>query len=76
MFGGRIALVGYLQRDLVERRRWLRQSHADEGLLDHRPVHDLIAVATYLTLWRATKVPEPAVIAAAVLGLLVAGIRG
>lgn len=37
----------------------------------------LIAVATYLTLWKATKVPEPAVIAAAaVLGLLVAGIRG
>jgi chromate transporter len=31
-FGGPIALVGYMQRDLVERRRWLRQSEYDEGL--------------------------------------------
>jgi chromate transporter len=31
-FGGPIALVGYMQRDLVERRRWLRQSDYDEGL--------------------------------------------
>jgi chromate transporter len=29
--GGPIALVGYMPRDLVERRRWLRHSDYDEG---------------------------------------------
>ncbi len=36
----------------------------------------LVATATYLVLWRASRVPEAAVIAAAVLGLLVAPLRG
>lgn len=31
-FGGPIALVGYMHRDLVERRRWLTQADYDEGL--------------------------------------------
>lgn len=31
-FGGPIALVGYMQRDLVERRRWISKSDYVEGL--------------------------------------------
>src|SRR5215831_2596478 len=31
-FGGPIALVGYMQRDLVERRRWFSQRDYAEGL--------------------------------------------
>ncbi len=31
-FGGPIALAGYMQRDLVERRRWIAQSDYVEGL--------------------------------------------
>lgn len=31
-FGGPIALAGYMQRDLVERRRWLRAEDYKQGL--------------------------------------------
>ena len=31
-FGGPIALAGYMQRDLVERRRWISQRDYKEGL--------------------------------------------
>src|SRR5258706_1121156 len=31
-FGGPIALVGYMQRDLVERRRWISEQDYREGL--------------------------------------------
>jgi chromate transporter len=31
-FGGPVALVGYMQRDLVDRRRWIEQIDYDEGL--------------------------------------------
>lgn len=31
-FGGPVALVGYMQRDLVERRRWITQADYKEGL--------------------------------------------
>src|SRR5215510_2517464 len=31
-FGGPIALVGYMQRDLVERRRWITDTDFREGL--------------------------------------------
>ncbi|CAN5146900.1 chromate transporter [soil metagenome] len=31
-FGGPVALVGYMHRDLVERRRWLTEDDYDEGL--------------------------------------------
>jgi hypothetical protein len=31
-FGGPIALVGYMQRDLVERRRWIAEQDYREGL--------------------------------------------
>jgi chromate transporter len=31
-FGGPIALVGYMQRDLVDERRWIEQADYDEGL--------------------------------------------
>jgi chromate transporter len=31
-FGGPVALVGYMQRDLVDRRRWVEQIDYDEGL--------------------------------------------
>src|SRR5947208_12172978 len=31
-FGGPIALAGYMQRDLVERRRWIRREDYLEGL--------------------------------------------
>ncbi len=31
-FGGPIALAGYMQRDLVERRRWLRTEDYKQGL--------------------------------------------
>jgi chromate transporter len=31
-FGGPIALVGYMQRDLVERKRWISKQDYDEGL--------------------------------------------
>jgi chromate transporter len=31
-FGGPIALVGYMQRDLVERRGWITETEYKEGL--------------------------------------------
>ena len=31
-FGGPIALAGYMQRDLVERRRWISEQDYKEGL--------------------------------------------
>ena len=31
-FGGPVALVGYMQRDLVDERRWIEQIDYDEGL--------------------------------------------
>src|SRR2546428_8188791 len=31
-FGGPVALVGYMQRDLVERRKWISESDYKEGL--------------------------------------------
>src|SRR4051812_19725050 len=31
-FGGPIALAGYMQRDLVDRRGWIEQAEYDEGL--------------------------------------------
>ena len=31
-FGGPVALVGYMQRDLVDQRQWIRQVDYDEGL--------------------------------------------
>lgn len=31
-FGGPIALVGYMQRDLVEDRRWFTESEFQQGL--------------------------------------------
>src|SRR5712671_4149437 len=31
-FGGPVALVGYMQRDLVEQRRWISESDYKEGL--------------------------------------------
>ena len=31
-FGGPIALVGYMQRDLVEKRRWIGKDDFREGL--------------------------------------------
>jgi chromate transporter len=31
-FGGPVALVGYMHRDLVERRRWIAESDYKEGL--------------------------------------------
>lgn len=31
-FGGPIALTGYMQRDLVERRRWISEQDYKEGL--------------------------------------------
>src|SRR5438105_14415811 len=31
-FGGRVALVGYMHRDLVERRKWISDAEYKEGL--------------------------------------------
>ena len=31
-FGGPVALVGYMYRDLVERRRWISESDYKEGM--------------------------------------------
>src|SRR4029079_7586872 len=31
-FGGAVALVGYMHRDLVERRKWISESEYKEGL--------------------------------------------
>ena len=31
-FGGPVALVGYMQRDLVEQRKWISESDYKEGL--------------------------------------------
>jgi len=31
-FGGPVALIGYMHRDLVERRRWISETHYREGL--------------------------------------------
>src|SRR6478609_3422096 len=31
-FGGPVALVGYMHRDLVERRRWISETEYNEGL--------------------------------------------
>ena len=31
-FGGPVALVGYMHRDLVERRRWITEDEYREGL--------------------------------------------
>src|SRR5262245_40742234 len=31
-FGGPVALVGYMRRDLVERRRWISEAEYKEGL--------------------------------------------
>lgn len=32
-FGGPVALVGYMHRDLVERRRWITEAEYKEGLI-------------------------------------------
>jgi hypothetical protein len=34
-FGGPIALAGYMQRDLLERRGWIDKADYDEGLQRH-----------------------------------------
>jgi chromate transport protein ChrA len=60
-FGGPVALVGYMRRDLVEERGWIADADYKEGL----------ALATAALLWRFQKLQEPVVIAAAaVLGLV------
>jgi chromate transporter len=53
-FGGPIALAGYMQRDLVEQRRWISKQDYVEGL----------------ALFKAKKLPEPVLIlTAGALGL-------
>ena len=37
-FGGPIALVGYMHRDLVEDRKWISESEYSEGMTDRKSV--------------------------------------
>jgi chromate transport protein ChrA len=91
-FGGPIALTGYMQRDLVERRGWVSEQDYKEGLslaqlaatgaiagavvvLGRRALVDgptwAIALLTLVLLWRAQRIPQPALIlGAGILGLL------
>ena len=60
-FGGPIALAGYMQRDLVEKRGWITKKDYVDGL----------ALAQLAPGPRFRKVPEPLVILAAGLAGLV-----
>lgn len=54
-FGGPVALIGYMYRDLVEQRRWISEANA---------------LATVVILWRFKTIPEPVLVfTAALLGL-------
>jgi chromate transport protein ChrA len=65
-FGGPVALVGYMHRDLVERRKWISETDYKEGLTL------AILLVTLLLLWKVKKLPEPAIVAlSAVAGLIV-----
>lgn len=76
-FGGPVALVGYMHRDLVEQRTWINEADYKEGLvLAQNSIIDLptifVAVATVVLLWRFKKLKEPVIVAgAAIIGLLV-----
>jgi chromate transport protein ChrA len=81
-----VALVGYMRRDLVERRGWFTKDEYTTSLagacfvLARRAITDiptlLIALVALGIAWRF-KVPEPVLIAAgAAAGLLIVSIRG
>ncbi len=75
-FGGPVALVGYMHRDLVEERKWITEEEYKEGLtlaqlapgpLDWPSV--AIAVMAVLLLLFTKKIQEPLIILfAALLG--------
>jgi chromate transporter len=85
-FGGPVALVGYMHRDLVERRRWITDADYKEGLtlaqLMPGPLAAQLAIylgyvhygvlgASAALLWRYKRLPEPLVVlGAAIIGLL------
>ena len=69
-FGGPVALVGYMRRDLVEQRRWFSRDDYMKGLALSQLAPGPLALLT----WR--RVPEPVVIAGAALaGLALAALR-
>jgi len=79
-FGGPVALVGYMHRDLVEERKWISEADYKEGLtlsqLMPGPLAAqlmiYLAAVTVVLLWKCKKLPEPVIVAgAALVGLAV-----
>jgi chromate transport protein ChrA len=72
-FGGPVALVGYMHRDLVEERSWRSSTVI---VLGKRSITDIATVVipavTLLLLWKVKKIPEPAIVALAAIAGLVA----
>jgi chromate transporter len=74
-FGGPVALVGFMYRDLVEQRKWISETDYKEGLalsqLMPGPLPAQLAI--YLGyVWKVKKLPEPVIVAvAAAAGLII-----
>src|SRR2546423_14823037 len=68
-FGGPIALIGYMQRDLVERRRWFTKEQYSEGLALAQLAPGPLAaqLAIYLGWFRAGTLGATLVAAAFIL---------
>src|SRR2546425_13227298 len=63
-FGGPIALAGYMQRDLVERRGWITQDEYLEGLAVSQTLPGPLAAQLAMWLGYARRGPAGAVAAA------------
>jgi chromate transport protein ChrA len=67
--GGPIALFGYMQRDLLEKRRWFGKDDFREGLALSQLAPGLM---TFAILFRVKRLPEPlAIVAAGVIGFMI-----